>query len=125
MGQPKRLGRGIGSGLGKTSGRGHKGQKARTGAAFSTLCSTSQAYRLLQSGGEQSLHCNAARCRVGFEGSPGWCSLQGAAPSWGLRAGRRRCGSGPPGGASTTRAPLPCPKAFHHATYLFVKQRWP
>ena len=30
---PKRLGRGIGSGLGKTSGRGHKGQKARTGVA--------------------------------------------------------------------------------------------
>lgn len=29
--QPKRLGRGIGSGLGKTSGRGHKGQKARSG----------------------------------------------------------------------------------------------
>jgi large subunit ribosomal protein L15 len=27
----KRLGRGIGSGLGKTSGRGHKGQKARSG----------------------------------------------------------------------------------------------
>eukprot|EP00884_Botryococcus_braunii_P005661 jgi/Botrbrau1/15096/Bobra.0255s0009.1 len=27
----KRVGRGIGSGLGKTSGRGHKGQKARTG----------------------------------------------------------------------------------------------
>jgi large subunit ribosomal protein L15 len=26
---PKRLGRGIGSGLGKTSGRGHKGQGAR------------------------------------------------------------------------------------------------
>lgn len=26
---PKRVGRGIGSGLGKTSGRGHKGQKAR------------------------------------------------------------------------------------------------
>jgi large subunit ribosomal protein L15 len=26
-----RLGRGIGSGLGKTSGRGHKGQKARAG----------------------------------------------------------------------------------------------
>lgn len=26
----KRLGRGIGSGKGKTSGRGHKGQKART-----------------------------------------------------------------------------------------------
>lgn len=27
----KRLGRGIGSGLGKTGGRGHKGQKARAG----------------------------------------------------------------------------------------------
>ena len=27
----KRLGRGIGSGLGKTSGRGHKGQNARSG----------------------------------------------------------------------------------------------
>ena len=27
----KRLGRGIGSGLGKTSGRGHKGQRARAG----------------------------------------------------------------------------------------------
>jgi len=28
---PKRVGRGIGSGLGKTSGRGQKGQKARSG----------------------------------------------------------------------------------------------
>ena len=28
---PKRLGRGAGSGLGKTSGKGHKGQKARSG----------------------------------------------------------------------------------------------
>ena len=27
----KRVGRGIGSGLGKTSGRGHKGQKSRSG----------------------------------------------------------------------------------------------
>ncbi|CAL4043879.1 50S ribosomal protein L15 [Buchnera aphidicola] len=27
----RRVGRGIGSGLGKTSGRGHKGQKSRTG----------------------------------------------------------------------------------------------
>jgi len=26
---PKRVGRGIGSGLGKTGGRGHKGQKSR------------------------------------------------------------------------------------------------
>jgi len=30
----KRVGRGIGSGLGKTSGRGVKGQKARTGVAI-------------------------------------------------------------------------------------------
>lgn len=29
--ESKRLGRGIGSGLGKTSGKGHKGQKARSG----------------------------------------------------------------------------------------------
>jgi large subunit ribosomal protein L15 len=29
----KRLGRGIGSGLGKTSGKGHKGHKARTGGS--------------------------------------------------------------------------------------------
>lgn len=31
---PKRVGRGHGSGLGKTSGRGHKGQKARSGTAI-------------------------------------------------------------------------------------------
>jgi large subunit ribosomal protein L15 len=31
---PKRLGRGIGSGLGKTSGRGGKGQTARSGVAL-------------------------------------------------------------------------------------------
>ncbi len=30
----KRVGRGIGSGKGKTSGRGHKGQKSRSGAAI-------------------------------------------------------------------------------------------
>lgn len=30
---PKRVGRGVGSGHGKTSGRGHKGQKARSGGA--------------------------------------------------------------------------------------------
>ena len=31
---PKRVGRGIGSGLGKTSGRGVKGQKARSGVSI-------------------------------------------------------------------------------------------
>lgn len=30
----KRIGRGIGSGLGKTSGKGHKGQKARKGGGI-------------------------------------------------------------------------------------------
>lgn len=30
----KRVGRGTGSGLGKTSGKGHKGQKARSGVAI-------------------------------------------------------------------------------------------
>lgn len=30
---PKRVGRGIGSGLGKTAGRGHKGQKSRSGGS--------------------------------------------------------------------------------------------
>jgi len=29
----KRIGRGVGSGLGKTSGKGHKGHKARTGGS--------------------------------------------------------------------------------------------
>ena len=33
----KRVGRGIGSGKGKTAGRGHKGQKARAGAATKTF----------------------------------------------------------------------------------------
>lgn len=30
----KRVGRGMGSGLGKTAGRGHKGQKSRTGGSI-------------------------------------------------------------------------------------------
>ncbi len=33
----KRKGRGIGSGLGKTAGRGHKGQKSRSGVALATF----------------------------------------------------------------------------------------
>ena len=33
----KRVGRGIGSGKGKTAGRGHKGQKARAGGATRTF----------------------------------------------------------------------------------------
>ena len=30
----KRVGRGVGSGLGKTAGKGHKGQKARSGGSI-------------------------------------------------------------------------------------------
>ncbi|MGK2896898.1 MAG: 50S ribosomal protein L15 [Candidatus Makana argininalis] len=33
--KPKRIGRGIGSGFGKTCGRGHKGQKSRSGKYLS------------------------------------------------------------------------------------------
>jgi large subunit ribosomal protein L15 len=33
----KRLGRGIGSGQGKTAGRGHKGQHSRSGSSFSPV----------------------------------------------------------------------------------------
>jgi large subunit ribosomal protein L15 len=43
---PKRLGRGIGSGLGKTCGRGHKGQYARAGSK----------HRLGFEGGQMPLH---------------------------------------------------------------------
>ena len=32
--EKKRIGRGIGSGTGKTSGKGHKGQKARSGVSI-------------------------------------------------------------------------------------------
>jgi large subunit ribosomal protein L15 len=38
----KRIGRGIGSGHGKTSGRGHKGQKARTSVSVKTLAEGGQ-----------------------------------------------------------------------------------
>jgi large subunit ribosomal protein L15 len=56
---PKRLGRGIGSGLGKTSGRGHKGQHARAGGFH----------------------------KVGFEG--GQMPLQRRLPKFGFRSPQR------------------------------------
>ena len=37
----KRKGRGCGTGNGKTAGRGHKGQKARSGGSPSAVSSTS------------------------------------------------------------------------------------
>ena len=36
---PKRVGRGIGSGLGKTAGRGHKGLKSRSGGSVKLISS--------------------------------------------------------------------------------------
>ena len=41
----KRVGRGIGSGTGKTSGSGHKGQKARSGVSINGF-----------EGGQQPIH---------------------------------------------------------------------
>jgi large subunit ribosomal protein L15 len=56
----KRVGRGIGSGLGKTCGRGHKGQKSRSGG----------------------------RVRVGFEG--GQQPLQRRLPKFGFNSAKAR-----------------------------------
>ena len=58
--QAKRVGRGIGSGLGKTSGRGHKGQKSRSGG----------------------------RIRIGFEG--GQMPLQMRLPKFGFSSRKAR-----------------------------------
>lgn len=57
---PKRVGRGVGSGLGKTSARGHKGQKARAGGFH----------------------------KIGFEG--GQMPLQRRLPKTGFRSGTAR-----------------------------------
>ena len=53
-----RVGRGIGSGLGKTSGRGHKGQKARSGGGVRRGFEGGQTplYRKLQKRGFTNIH---------------------------------------------------------------------
>ena len=53
-----RVGRGIGSGLGKTSGRGHKGQKARSGGGVRRGFEGGQTplYRRLQKRGFTNIH---------------------------------------------------------------------
>ena len=55
----KRLGRGIGSGLGKTSGKGHKGQKARSGGGVRRGFEGGQTplYRRLPKRGFNNIHC--------------------------------------------------------------------
>lgn len=54
----KRLGRGIGSGLGKTSGKGHKGQKARSGGGVRRGFEGGQTplYRRLPKRGFHNIH---------------------------------------------------------------------
>lgn len=54
----KRLGRGIGSGLGKTSGKGHKGQKARSGGGVRRGFEGGQTplYRRLPKRGFKNIH---------------------------------------------------------------------
>ena len=54
----KRLGRGLGSGLGKTSGKGHKGQKARSGGGVRRGFEGGQTplYRRLPKRGFNNIH---------------------------------------------------------------------
>ena len=54
----KRVGRGVGSGLGKTSGRGHKGQKARSGGGVRRGFEGGQTplYRRLPKRGFNNIH---------------------------------------------------------------------
>ena len=54
----KRVGRGIGSGLGKTSGKGHKGQKARSGGGVRRGFEGGQTplYRRLPKRGFNNIH---------------------------------------------------------------------
>ena len=56
--EKKRVGRGIGSGLGKTSGRGHKGQKARSGGGVRRGFEGGQTplYRRLPKRGFNNIH---------------------------------------------------------------------
>ena len=58
---PKRVGRGIGSGTGKTSGKGHKGQKARSGGGVRIGFEGGQTplyRRLPKRGFNNSVHAN-------------------------------------------------------------------
>ena len=56
----KRVGRGIGSGTGKTSGKGHKGQKARSGGGVRRGFEGGQTplYRRLPKRGFTKIHAN-------------------------------------------------------------------
>ena len=58
--ETKRVGRGPGSGMGKTSTRGQKGQKARSGASISPWFQGGQSplYRRLPKRGFNNIHAN-------------------------------------------------------------------
>ncbi|PIE82270.1 MAG: 50S ribosomal protein L15 [Cardiobacteriales bacterium] len=65
---PKRLGRGIGSGLGKTSAKGHKGQKARSGGYHKVGFEGGQMplqRRLPKRGFRSRIKANVAQIRTG------------------------------------------------------------
>src|SRR6266705_2693483 len=63
----RRVGRGIGSGLGKTSGRGHKGQRARSGGFHKVGFEGGQMplQRRLPKRGFISMTATAAEVRLG------------------------------------------------------------
>jgi large subunit ribosomal protein L15 len=64
----RRVGRGIGSGLGKTAGRGHKGQKSRTGGYHKVGFEGGQMplqRRLPKRGFASLTHDDTARVRTG------------------------------------------------------------
>ncbi|TSA50781.1 MAG: 50S ribosomal protein L15 [Nitrosomonadales bacterium] len=64
----RRVGRGIGSGLGKTAGRGHKGQKSRTGGYHKVGFEGGQMplqRRLPKRGFASLTHGDTARVRTG------------------------------------------------------------
>ncbi len=68
---PKRLGRGIGSGLGKTSGKGHKGQHARAGGYHKVGFEGGQMplqRRLPKRGFRSMMKGNTAQVRLGALG---------------------------------------------------------
>jgi len=64
----KRLGKGIGSSKGKTSGRGHKGQKSRSGVAIKSFEGGQMPlYRRLPKRGFNSLHSKNEIATINLE----------------------------------------------------------
>ena len=73
--QKRRVGRGVGSGRGKTCGRGHKGRRARSGGTVKVRTATNMSRRVLAP--SSFADCTAtlfAPTQIGFEGgqTPFW-----------------------------------------------------